>query len=274
MTCSDCKSLLARYCTPSALIPRYASSSLIRLPARDWEKEDNEVGRIVPISASGLEYFVDVLVESELRVGRNGLSETCVHRVIKSNNRAFPIGLILENPTFTEYLTILSAGNETGAVANAQTIQAETHARAEEQLETMSDLESTQRSITERVEERLHEVLAKVESLGYTRENLVTVANQTFGKYMLSELTEKELAILDGRLDAAGRRSRAKSGKCHGALSARRRRSLRVPPATTTSSGARSRSQLRSPSEQLIRFSSPETSAPMNCAAVAPSTMR
>jgi hypothetical protein len=173
------------------------------------EKEDNEVGRIVPISASGLEYFVDVLVESELRVGRNGLGETCVHRVIKSNNRAFPIGLILENPTFTEYLTILSAGSETGAVANAQTIQAETHARAEEQVETMPDPESTQRSISERVEERLREVLAKVESLGYTRENLVTVANQTFGKYMLSELTEKELAILDRRLDTAAQKKQS-----------------------------------------------------------------
>src|SRR5215469_4989648 len=89
------------------------------------EKEDNEVGRIVPISASGLEYFVDVLVESELRVGQSGLGETCIHRVIKSNNRAFPIGLILENPTFANYLTALKASAETGVVADAESIQAE-----------------------------------------------------------------------------------------------------------------------------------------------------
>jgi hypothetical protein len=169
------------------------------------EKEDNQVGRIVPISASGLEYFVDVLVESELRVGRNGLGETCVHRVIKSNNRAFPIGLILENPTFMDYLSVLSAS----AVANAESIQAELHAQAEQQKEIVPDIESTQRSISEKIEERLRQVLAKVESLGYTRENLVTVANQTFGKYMLSELTEKELAVLDQRLDAAAQKKQS-----------------------------------------------------------------
>ena len=173
------------------------------------EKEDNEVGRIVPISASGLEYFVDVLVESELRVGRNGLGETCVHRVIKSNNRAFPIGLILENPTFTDYLAALKASAATSAVANAESIQAEQRAQAEKQQEMLPDLESAQESKAARVEERLREVLAKVDSLGYTRENLVTVANQTFGKYMLSELTEKELGVLDERLDTAARKKQS-----------------------------------------------------------------
>jgi len=170
------------------------------------EKEDNEVGRIVPISASGLEYFVDVLVESELRVIPGSLGETCIHRVIKSNNRAFPIGLILENPTFSDYLAALKASSETGAVANAESIQAEQHAQAEEQKEMVPDPEAARQSTSQRAEERLRQVLAKVESLGYTRENLVTVANQAFGKYMLSELTEKELAVLDQRLDAAARK--------------------------------------------------------------------
>jgi hypothetical protein len=181
------------------------------------EKEDNEVGRIVPISASGLEYFVDVLVESELRVGQSGLGETCIHRVIKSNNRAFPIGLILENPTFMDYLTALKGSVETSAVANAESIQAELHALEEKQRESTPDLDAAQRSKRERVEERLRQVLAKVEALGYTRENLVTVANQTFGKYMLSELTEKELSVLDQRLDAAAQKKSEKQSSGQGA---------------------------------------------------------
>ena len=203
------------------------------MPARGLEeKEDNQVGRIVPISASGLEYFVDVLVESELRVGRNGLGETCVHRVIKSNNRAFPIGLILENPTFTDYLAALKAAPATRRRGQCRKHSGRAACAAEKQAEHCRDPSRAQRSITERVEERLREVLAKVESLGYTRENLVTVANQTFGKYMLSELTDKELAVLDERLDAAARRSNPRT-----AMSERTESAPPLAPSPTGNNG-------------------------------------
>jgi|GEM_PF-445612 hypothetical protein len=169
------------------------------------EKEDNEVGRIVPISASGLEYFVDVLVESELRMGMDGLAEACVHRVIKSNNRAFPIGLVLENPTFADYLARMKdhATASTGAIATAESIQAELHEQQQQRTAPVEDLSET--SVPD-VAEQLEALLAKVERLGYTRENLVTVAHQAFGKYILTDLTEQELATLDQRLDAAARK--------------------------------------------------------------------
>ncbi len=172
------------------------------------EKEDNQVGRIVPISASGLEYFVDVLVESELRMGDYGLAETCVHRVIKSNNQAFPIGLIMENPMFGDYLMRLKSSSvaTSGAIASAESIQAELRDRKERRASAKVE----PRSPTP--EEHLQHVLAKVETLGYTRENLVTVAKQTFGKYILSELTVDELVILDRRLDAAASRRREAEG--------------------------------------------------------------
>jgi hypothetical protein len=171
------------------------------------EKEDNQVGRIVPISASGLEYFVDVLVEAELRMGEEGLAETCVHRVLKSNNRAFPIGLVLENPSFADYLTRLSVGaaGSADAIASAESIRAELL----EQQQAAPALTLVQPEAPG-TEEHLQLVLEKVDLLGYTRENLVTVAKQTFGKYILSELTDEELSILDQRLDAAAdKRQRA-----------------------------------------------------------------
>jgi hypothetical protein len=163
------------------------------------EKEDNQVGRIVPISASGLEYFVDVLVEAELRMGEDGLAETCVHRVLKSNNRAFPIGLVLENPSFADYLARLSMGaaSSAGAIASAESIRAELLEQQAAPALTLVQPEAPG------AEEHLQLVLEKVDQLGYTRENLVTVAKQTFGKYILSELTDEELSILDQRLDAA-----------------------------------------------------------------------
>ncbi len=163
------------------------------------EQEDNEVGRIVPISASGLEYFVDVLVESELRLDADGIGEVCVHRVVKSNTRAFPIGLTLENPTFRDYLNRLNAGN----IANVETIRAEERARDEAPaLTIVAPTEPDTR-------EQLEALIEKVMRLGYTRENLVTVARQAFGKYILSELSADELFILDQRVEAAAQKRQA-----------------------------------------------------------------
>ncbi len=168
------------------------------------EKEDNQVGRIVPISASGLEYFVDVLVESELRMSDDGLAETCVHRVIKSNNRAFPIGLVLENPMFSDYLARLTHG--AAAIASADSIRAELDEQEAQPALTLIKPEAPDAA------ERLQQVLERVQTLGYTRENLVMVAKGTFGKYVLTELTVEELDALDLRLDAAAERRQRQNG--------------------------------------------------------------
>jgi hypothetical protein len=163
------------------------------------EQEDNEVGRIVPISASGLEYFVDVLVEAELRLGAGGIAETCLHRVIKTNNRAFPIGLVLENPVFTDYLARLGSST----VATAETIAAE--ARDREAAPVLSVVPPPEAS----TEEALGVLLAKVERYGFTRENLVTVALRDYGKPLLTDLTAPEIAALDGRIEAAAQKRAA-----------------------------------------------------------------
>jgi hypothetical protein len=163
------------------------------------EQEDNEVGRIVPISASGLEYFVDVLVEAELRLGAGGIAETCLHRVIKTNNRAFPIGLVLENPVFTDYLARLGSST----VATAETIAAE--AREREAAPVLSVVPPPEPS----TEDALGALLAKVERYGFTRENLVTVAMRDYGKPLLTDLTAPEIAALDERIEAAAQKRAA-----------------------------------------------------------------
>jgi hypothetical protein len=66
------------------------------------EQEENEMGRVLPMTLGGLEYFVDVLVE--LRVEVDGFEQRRVARVVKSNSRHFPIGLELENPVFADFL--------------------------------------------------------------------------------------------------------------------------------------------------------------------------
>lgn len=157
------------------------------------EKEDNEVGRIVPISASGLEYFVDVLVESELRVAADGISETCIHRVVKTNNRTFPIGLVLENPSFSDYLSRLGATN----VATAETIKAE--AIDLDDMPMFSVVEPTEPS----AEALLANLLDKVERYGFTRENVVSVANRDYGKPVLKDLMPAEIVAIEQRIQLA-----------------------------------------------------------------------
>jgi hypothetical protein len=67
------------------------------------EREENELGRVLPMTMGGLEYFVDVMIELSLRM--NGLDTVRVARVIKTNSPFFPIGLEIINPTFTDFLS-------------------------------------------------------------------------------------------------------------------------------------------------------------------------
>lgn len=69
------------------------------------EREENELGRVLPMTASGLEYFVDVLVEMTTRM--EGFELVRVGRVVKSNSAAFPLGLEVINPTFVDFLSRL-----------------------------------------------------------------------------------------------------------------------------------------------------------------------
>ena len=72
------------------------------------EREENELGRVLPMTASGLEYFVDVMLELEVRV--DGFETVRVARVVKSNAPAFPVGTEIPDPTFALLLAQMGEG--------------------------------------------------------------------------------------------------------------------------------------------------------------------
>ncbi|MEL7168704.1 MAG: hypothetical protein AAGN64_05085, partial [Bacteroidota bacterium] len=72
------------------------------------DREENELGRVLPMTASGLEYFVDVMVELFVRV--EGFETVRVARVVKSNVPELPVGAEIEQPTFADFLNRLGAG--------------------------------------------------------------------------------------------------------------------------------------------------------------------
>lgn len=70
------------------------------------QREENELGRVLPMTTGGLEYFVDVMVEMDVR--QDGFEQVRVARVVKSNSPHFPVGLEVENPVFKDFLDRLS----------------------------------------------------------------------------------------------------------------------------------------------------------------------
>ena len=66
------------------------------------DKEENEMGRVLPMTLGGLEYFVDVMLELSLRM--DGFESVRVARVIKTNSPYFPMGLEIVNPSFSDFL--------------------------------------------------------------------------------------------------------------------------------------------------------------------------
>ncbi|HYE96041.1 MAG TPA: hypothetical protein VD962_07510 [Rubricoccaceae bacterium] len=72
------------------------------------DREENEMGRVLPMTASGLEYFVDVMLELSVRM--DGFEPVRVARVVKSNAPDLPVGTEFENPTFADLLARLGEG--------------------------------------------------------------------------------------------------------------------------------------------------------------------
>jgi hypothetical protein len=163
------------------------------------EQADNEVGRIVPLTAAGLEYFVDVLVEVDLRLSGDGFSETAVHRVVKTNNRAFPIGLVLENPTFRTYLDLL--GKDAGIPDAAQI--------AAEQADLAAPVLAVVPPAPPSPAELLAELLAFVAERGFTREHLVGAAVRYHQTPLLEKLEAEQIADLRERVAKAPTRNGA-----------------------------------------------------------------
>ncbi len=78
------------------------------------DREENEMGRVLPMTTSGLEYFVDVMLELNLR--QDGFETRRVATVVKSNAPDFPVGQEIDSPTFADLLGRMGAGPQPQAI--------------------------------------------------------------------------------------------------------------------------------------------------------------
>ncbi len=80
------------------------------------DREENEMGRVLPMTTSGLEYFVDVMIELALR--HDGFETRRVATVVKSNAQDLPIGMEFDDPTFADLLARLGAAPQPAEVSD------------------------------------------------------------------------------------------------------------------------------------------------------------
>lgn len=152
------------------------------------DREENELGRVLPLTTGGLEYFVDVMMEASVRL--DDLRPVRVFRVVKSNSAAFPIGLELRDPTFAQALARLNEAPAAGLPLAAPAPPSEPETLPEPPTLTIVGPSGP----------TLDELLAKAERYGFARAHLVTAARHYCGKDDLERLAPDEIVELDRRL--------------------------------------------------------------------------
>jgi hypothetical protein len=166
-----------------------------QIPAKGKEqKEDNEVGRVLPMTASGLEYFVDVMVEVSLQE-RDG-EIVRVFQVVKSNSPAFQVGFELTGSvTFTDFLEHMKREHGTDLP-----VEAPKPAAVPETIEEKQPLTLVQPQMT------VQELVAKAERLGFKQADVVTGARVYHNQPNIYRLTPEQVADLDRRMTARAER--------------------------------------------------------------------
>src|ERR671921_380064 len=163
-----------------------------QIPAKGKEsKEDNEIGRVLPMTASGLEYFVDVMVEVYLQE-RDG-EIVRVFQVVKSNSPAFEVGFELTGAvTFSDFLNHMK--RESGTDLPMET------PRAQSVPETLEEKPSPLSLVPPTM--TIQELIAKAEQHGFKIADIVTGAKLYHNQTNISRLTPEQIADLDRRISA------------------------------------------------------------------------
>jgi hypothetical protein len=170
-----------------------------QIPAKGKEsKEDNEVGRVLPMTASGLEYFVDVMVEVSLQE-RDG-EITRVFQVIKSNSPAFEVGFEMTGDvTFKDFIAHMK-----GAHGAELPIEAPKPSAVPEVIEEKpAALSIVQPQMT------VQELVARAEGLGFKQSDVVTGAKVYHNQPNIYRLSPEQIADLDRRMTARAEKLRA-----------------------------------------------------------------
>lgn len=147
------------------------------------DREENERGRVLPMTTGGLEYFVDVMLEMTLRL--DGFETVRVARVVKSNSPAFPVGMEFVNPVFRDLLDRLDEQTPMPAPAPAPLRRA------------VPDPEPSAP-----VGPSLADLMALAKAHGLSREQVTMAARHYCRVDHLEDLTPAEIADLVQRLEA------------------------------------------------------------------------
>jgi hypothetical protein len=163
-----------------------------QIPAKGKEaKEDNEVGRVLPMTASGLEYFVDIMVEVSLQEREGEIKR--VFQIVKSNSPAFEVGFEMTGEiTFRDFIDHMKRES-----MNELPMEAPKPATVPELLEEKtSPLSLVQPGLT------IQELIAKAEQHGFKQADLVTGAKVYHNQPNIFRLTPEQVADLDRRITA------------------------------------------------------------------------
>ncbi|HYG80558.1 MAG TPA: hypothetical protein VD861_09235 [Pyrinomonadaceae bacterium] len=173
-----------------------------QIPAKGKEaKEDNEIGRVLPMTASGLEYFVDIMVEVSVQE-RDG-EVTRVFQVVKSNSPAFEVGFELTgNVTFKDFLDHMKREH-----GEDLPLEAPKPASVPEVLEEKaSPVSIVPPQMT------IQELIAKAEGFGFKQADIVTGAKVYHNQINIYRLTPEQIADLDRRITARVEKMKAGEG--------------------------------------------------------------
>jgi hypothetical protein len=170
-------------------------------------KEDNEVGRVLPMTASGLEYFVDIMVEVSLQE-RDG-EITRVFQIVKSNSQAFEVGFEMTGEvTFRDFIDHMKR-----EAANDLPMEAPKPSTVPELLEEKAQpLSLVQPAMT------IQELIAKAEKHGFKQADIVTGAKVYHNQPNIFRLTPEQVTDLDRRISARIEKMKADPNETPGAV--------------------------------------------------------
>lgn len=164
-----------------------------QIAARGKEaREDNEVGRVLPLTASGLEYFVDILVEVSIQ-DRGGELQR-VFSVVKSNSDAFEVGfeMVGNHISFKDFIDQLRSSSDTDLPVEKP--------KAVDVPEVLEEPESLMEELPPPM--TVDDLVGKAEEHGFKRSDIVTAARVYHNETNIYRLTPAQIEDLDRRMSA------------------------------------------------------------------------
>ena len=179
-----------------------------QIPAKGKEsKEDNEIGRVLPMTAGGLEYFVDVMIEISMQE-RDG-EITRVFQVVKSNSPAFEVGFEMTGDvSFQDFLDHMR-----GEQALNLAFDKPAKLKVAEYIEDKTPVSIAPKTLT------IDELIEKAEKNGFKKADVVLGAKVYHNQPNIYHLSDEQVVDLDRRITA--RIEKMKEQKAEGKTTAK-----------------------------------------------------